>query len=536
MVLVFLFAGKVSASSCCVDQGSIVHTIAGTGVGGYSGDGGPAVSAKVNADEGIALDPAGNIYFSDAARMRKIDPSGVITTVIGNGSFTLSGDGGPGTSATMWSATGMKWHNGLLYFCDELNHEIRTYDPVSGIVDRICGNGTNSSTGDGGLAMAATVKNPRGIDFDVAGNLYFADIFANRIRKIDTGGIITTIAGTGATGYAADGSPAISSPIYTPESLAIMSSGEIVYYEDSNRIIRKIDSSGNLQTIAGVLGTPGYSGDGGPAVGSKVGDTEAMTWGCGRLFFGDDGGARVRTIDSAGMITTVAGTGALAYSGDGMPAGVTSLNPGIGSLAVDALGNLYIAAFNRVLKVSSGCTPTPTPCATPTLSASLTVTTTPTESPTATLSPTPTLTATVTVSPSATPTFSASPTFSRTPSPSASPTITLTPTPYPTLTPTPLPLFLKLLPPSPNPASDEVWIPFHLSTDADVDIDVFTVAGERVRHLGKQWTVAGYAERRWDLHNEADTHVASGIFIYRVRAVSTRNEEKSDFSKCAVVR
>jgi hypothetical protein len=172
--------------------------------------------------------------------------------------------------------------------------------------------------------------------------------------------------------------------------------------------------------------------------------------------------------------------------------------------------------------------PTPTP--------TLTITSTPSASPTVTCTPTQTETPTVTATGTITPTFTISETFSMTATFSASPTFSPTRTITPTFTPTPIPLLLKLLPANPDPAGTEAWLPYHLSTDAEVDIQVWTVSGERVRGWDAGWRLAGYREERWDLQNEAGNAVGSGVFIYRIRAVSAYNETKQDFSKCAVAR
>jgi hypothetical protein len=220
--------------------------------------------------------------------------------------------------------------------------------------------------------------------------------------------------------------------------------------------------------------------------------------------------------------------------------------------AVDCLlgghsSRAYVDGFSFV-------SPTATPTITPTFSISPTYTISPTITLTSTITPTPTITPTwsvsftSTISPTLTATPSYSPTatmtatttcsFTQTLSVTHSPTttVTFTPTITPTLTPTPRPLLLKLLPPNPSPARDKSWLPYFLSTDADVDIEVWTMAGEPVRILHPGWRLAGYREDVWDLKNEAGNPVGSGIFIYRLRARSGRGETQQDFGKCAVAR
>ena len=231
-----------------------------------------------------------------------------------------------------------------------------------------------------------------------------------------------------------------------------------------------------------------------------------------------------------------------------------SVNVGVTNHMKIAIGDALDDAVDSVVFVKAGSFIAPTPSATPSITPTFSVT------PTFSESPTITLTHTNTATPSATPTFSDSPTFSATPtvtctsteSPtfsitptfSASPTFSITPTPSmtatitPTFTETPEPLLLTLLPPNPNPSngSDGTFIPYRLSTDADLRIDVWTVAGERTRHLHPGWRTRGVHEEFWDQRNESGTKVASGIFIYKVTAVSALGEEKSDYKKCAVTR
>ena len=332
-----------------VSTSGIITTVAGGGAN-YSGDGGPATSAALSSPYAVAVDASGNLYIADtgANRIRKVSPSGIITTVAGNGSGGYSGDGGPATSATLNNPYGLAVDAfGNLYISDSNNARIRKVSP-SGIITTVAGNGTWGNSGDGGAAASATLASPLAIATDASGNVYITDSINYRIRKISTAGIITTVAGSGATPYSGDGGPATSAGLGGPTAVAVDASGNL-FIADGTRI-RRVSPSGTITTVAG----GGAGGDGGPAVLAQLNSPRKVAVdSAGNLYIADWGHGRVRKVSPSGIITTVAGNGNPGYSGDGGPATSAQLSGPV-SVAVDASGNLYIAdAGNfRIRRVS----------------------------------------------------------------------------------------------------------------------------------------------------------------------------------------
>lgn len=213
-----------------IDGNGIVTTVAGTGTAGTSGDGGPALSAQLYYPFGVAVDGAGNLYTTElnlngnasTHRVRKIGSDGIITTVAGNGVQGYSGDGGPATSARISAPTGVAVDtSGNLPIADFGNHRIRKVD-TSGTITTVAGNGGSGHEGDGGLAVKASFDYPEAIAVDAAGNLYVTDWDGYRLRKVDPSGIITTIAGNGDFGYAGDGGSASQATLSQPSGLRLM--------------------------------------------------------------------------------------------------------------------------------------------------------------------------------------------------------------------------------------------------------------------------------------------------------------------------
>lgn len=242
-----------------------ISSIAGNGNAGFSGDGGPAISAEFDNPIGLALDSEGNIYIADPGnnRVREVTPSGIITTVAGNGQMAFSGDGGVATNAALNGPGRISTDaQGNLYIDDGGNNRIRKVVPV-GTITTIAGNGEAGYSGDGGQATQAALNLPEASATDAAGNLYFADTYNNRIRKITTDGIITTVAGNGQPGYAGDGGAATSAFLNNPTGIALDALGNLLIADQANDVIRKV-TNGIISTIAG-NGNAGYSGDGGTA-------------------------------------------------------------------------------------------------------------------------------------------------------------------------------------------------------------------------------------------------------------------------------
>lgn len=332
------------AISC---KAQIITTIAGTDTSGYSGDGNLSVAAILNKPYKICLDNAGNILFSDCANhcIRKITSNGIITTIAGQGIAGFSGNGVPATSAKLnFPYSICVDATGNIFFADIGNARVRKID-VNGIITTVAGTGYQSYGGDGGLATSADLNGPSGVAVDAAGNVYIGDYLNHRIRKVDTSGIITTFAGTGFGGYTGDGGPASQADIDVPFDLCFDSIGNLYVADPQSNCVRKIDTSGIITTFAG-NGTAGYGGDGGPAnmamFDASV-DIEIDEF--GNFFVTDMFNNRIRKIDASGIITTVVGNGSMGYSGDGGPALAAQLKWPAGT-AVRA-GKIYIADWRN---------------------------------------------------------------------------------------------------------------------------------------------------------------------------------------------
>ena len=337
-----------------VDAAGVISTVVGDGTEGYGGDGGPAVEARLNEPRGVALDGAGNLYFADTRnqRIRKVDAAGVISTVAGDGTFGYGGDGGPAVAARLNSPYGVAPDGaGNLYIADFGNNRIRKVDAAGGI-STVAGGG--SSLGDNGAAVAARLNSPFGVAPDGSGNLYIADTGDQRIRKVDAAGVIFTVAGDGTSGYNGDGGPAVAAQLWSPNSVAVDGAGNLYIADSFNQRIRKVDAAGGISTVAG-NGTRGSGGDGRAAVAAQLNSPLGVALdGAGNLYIADRGNNRIRKVDAAGAISTVAGDGRQGYSGDGGAATAARLNSPFG-VAPDGAGNLYIAdaGNQRIRKVDA---------------------------------------------------------------------------------------------------------------------------------------------------------------------------------------
>jgi uncharacterized protein (TIGR03437 family) len=335
-----------------VSPGGIVTTVAGNGIGGFSGDGGPATDAQLQRPSGVAVDDAGNLFVADFAnnRIRKVSPSGIITTVAGNGTRGFSGDGGPATSAQLWFPEGIAVDSqGNLFIADHANNRVRKVSP-NGIITTVAGNGSAGFSGDGGPATSAQLNGTFAVAVDNAGNLYIEDHDNWRIRKV-SGGIITTFAGGGSAGLG-DGGLATSAMVGPAAGLALDSAGALFIADTGRFRIRKVATDGIITTIAGA-GAPAssFSGDGGPAIDATLDPSAVAVDDSGALFIADHSNHRVRKVSASGIVTTVAGNGTAGSSGDGGAATAAQLGSPA-SVAVDTTGNLFIADAGRVRKVS----------------------------------------------------------------------------------------------------------------------------------------------------------------------------------------
>ena len=332
-----------------------ISTVAGNGQAGYGGDEGPAVQGMLSWPFGAAMDSGGNIFIADDGnyRIRKVDTKGIITTVAGNGVRGFSGDGGPATQAKFGHINGLAVDNvGNVYLVDKENNRIRRVD-ASGLISTFAGNGEYGYDGDGGPASQARLKYPYGVAVDNFGNVFIADTGNYRIRKVDVNGIITTVAGNGTWANREDGGVAVQSSVDWPTGLTADKNGNIFIAEYNANRIRKVDTRGIITTVAGT-GSQGYSGDGGPALQASVNYPYSVaTDRIGSIYIAATYNHRVRKVDTNGIITSVAGTGASGFGGDGGPAMLGKLSYPV-SAVVDDARNLYITDYgnNRIRKIS----------------------------------------------------------------------------------------------------------------------------------------------------------------------------------------
>jgi len=324
----------------------LVTALAGNGTLGFNGDGGLAVNALVGVTGGIALDPAGNIYFSDANRIRVITLDGKIRTIAGTGIGGYDGDNKPALSAQLNTPTGLAFdQSNNLYFADKFNYRVRKIDP-SGIITTIAGNGSLGRPASG-PATATPMGAPHAIAIDVAGGVFFTDVTFPAIRKIGTDGSLIQVAGTQTFGYS-DG-PAIGTYFFNPLGLAIDSAGNVFIAETGSNRVRLLTSTG-VMTIAGRLH---YAGDGGLAIFALLnnpGDTAIDAQ--GNLFILDAGNFRVRQVTPNGRINTFAGNGLLGTPVEGVQATSAPL-PQLYSMAGDGQGNLYLGVSQKILMISA---------------------------------------------------------------------------------------------------------------------------------------------------------------------------------------
>lgn len=396
-----------------MDTSGIITTFAGNGSAGFSGDGGPADEAEFNfgGRGDVAVDGWGNVYVADCGnhRIRMVNTDGIVTTVAGNGVAGFSGDGGLAAESSLCDPCGLDvvyW--GTLYIADSGNNRIRMVDS-SGVIWTVAGTGDAGFWGDGGPATSAELWYP--VDVSKRGSLFIADLGNLRVRRVDQGGIITTVAGngllspsfkevseqgprgmllypsavavddsgtifvtdtghhqvkkldaagwsvvvgTGEWGFGGDGGPATSALLSTPYGLVIAGDGSLLFSDFDNHCIRRVGPDGIITTIAG-MGTPGFSGDGGPALRCQLYYPSALTVNSsGDVYVADSGNHRVRVIDTNGIITTVAGNGIPEFAGDGGPATEASLHDPCG-LSIDGAGRVYIADpwNNRIRRVNT---------------------------------------------------------------------------------------------------------------------------------------------------------------------------------------
>ena len=341
-----------------VNTSGIISTFAGMLFKGYSGDGGPATIAKLNCPTGVAIDKKGNVYIADDSNnvIRMVNTSGIISTVAGDSIAGFSGDGGAAIVAELKYPTGVALDTiGNIYVADQANNRIREINS-SGIITTLAGTGFAGYSGNAGPATSAELNFPFGCTADGGGNVYIADTKNNRIRKISTGGIITNIAGNGFAFYSGNGGPATAASLNTPYGVLLDKSGNIYIADTHNNCIRKVDASGIITTFA-CQQTGGWSGDGGPDSLAQMSYPFGLTMdGANNIYVADTYNDRVRKINTANIITNFAGDGMTGFLGDGHPAisGPAMLNGPYKSF-VDKKGNIYTSDWTnrRVRKIDT---------------------------------------------------------------------------------------------------------------------------------------------------------------------------------------
>ncbi len=354
---------------CCSAHSQAINTFAGKGTSGYSGDGGNAKDCELNNPFGITFN-GGNLYIADRHNncVRKIDAAGTITTIAGTGTAGYSGDGGPATNAALNSPVSIAVDlKGYVCISDLGNNRIRRIDSF-GIITTVVGTGTAGFNGDDNIATATLLNSPRGIAIGPSsGSIYIADQGNNRIRRVDPTGNVTTIVGKGSAGFSGDGGSPLDAELNGPYALAFDPAGALYIADVDNQRVRKVFGDIVIVTYAGT-GTAGYSGDFGPATAAKLNEPIGLAFNAqGDLFIADGWNGCIRQVSKSGIISTVAGNGTLGFSGDGGPAVAAQLNDPYG-VAVDGGGDIYIADYanNRIRYMTH---PTAVPVVNPTVSA-----------------------------------------------------------------------------------------------------------------------------------------------------------------------
>jgi trimeric autotransporter adhesin len=285
-----------------------------TSAGGYGGDGAmaTATTCKMNQPMSLAHDGSGNTYIAEGngSRVRVVTSAGIILTLCGDGSYAYAGDGGVATASKVSGPHGLAVNGaGDLYVADMGNNRIRKIDHTTGVITTVAGNGASTYAGDGGPASAAQFQ-PFDVKFDAAGNMYICDWTNNRIRKINTHDTISTVVGTGVAGYLGDGGQATAAQIHFAYRSAFDAAGNMFFIDGSNNCVRKVNmTTGIISTVVG-NGTSGATGDGGLATAALLASPTAVAFDiANNMYIADRGNNRIRKVNVAtGIINTVCGT------------------------------------------------------------------------------------------------------------------------------------------------------------------------------------------------------------------------------------
>lgn len=343
-----LFAFILPAMALAVSVSAAqITTFAGNGTKGFSGDGGPASAAQLSDPNGIARGPDGALYICDTMnhRVRKVTPDGRITTVAGNGTKGYSGDGGPALSATLNEPYEVRFDRaGNVCWVERLNHCIRELDVKTGRIRTLAGNGTSGFSGDNGPATAAQLSEPHSLAFDRDDNLYIADVRNHRVRKVDRRtGVITTLLGNGKRELPADGAKlGADTPVSGPRALDVGRDGSLwLALREGHAVLRLDLARGTVHRVAGT-GEKGFSGDGGPALAAKLNGPKGVSVAPnGDIYVVDTENHVIRAIDvKSGTIRLIAGTGTRGDGPEGDPTRCALARPH--GVYVDRDGACYI--------------------------------------------------------------------------------------------------------------------------------------------------------------------------------------------------
>ena len=318
LLLGIALSSGAALAAASIGQQPTVVTVAGSGIDGHTGDGGPALAAAIAHPRGIVFLRDGSFVFAEpfANTVRRVAPDGTITTIAGTGETGYSGDGGPATAARLFLAHGVaQLPDGSLLVADAGNNRIRRI--ADGIITTVAGTGAHGFSGDGGPAVLARIANPRGVAALPDGGFLIPDTDNNRVRRVFPDGTIKTVAGTGTPGFSGDGASALAAEFRSPFGVAPIADGGFLVVDAGNSRIRRVSRDGTIATVAGT-GVNGFSGDDGRATSAEIDQPHNVAvLPDGGFMIADTFNNRVRRVWPDGTITTVAGDGAAGFSGDG---------------------------------------------------------------------------------------------------------------------------------------------------------------------------------------------------------------------------
>ena len=330
----------VPAAGAATDN---IFTVAGTGMADFTGDGVLATAAPLNTPIGVVAAADGGTLIADLNnhRVRRVSPSGTITTVAGTGVPGSSADGVRATAAQIDDPIAVAvTTDGGFVFVERGSHRVRRVSPGATIAT-VAGTGASGFSGDGGPAIGARLNGPSAVAMAADGGVLIADTANHRVRRVSPGGTITTVAGTGASGFSGDDGPATAAALSAPSGVAATAEGGVLIADTANHRVRRVSPGGTISTVAGT--TRGFSGDGGPARAAQLDFPFAVAGAAdGVVLIADFGNHRVRRVSPGGMITTVVGTGAPGFAGDGGPATSAQIT-GPAGLALTAEGGVLVA-------------------------------------------------------------------------------------------------------------------------------------------------------------------------------------------------